>query len=87
LSGQCVFKALAVNKAQKNSGGGKQKEEALGNSRAPPYCFNVNRTSQDHLLLGGNADVDKSVEWTEYNAGRFQSKSFLKLWVLARQAS
>jgi hypothetical protein len=42
-----------------------------------PYCFNVNRTSQDHLLLGGNADVDKSVEWTEYNAGRFQGKSFL----------
>jgi len=26
--------------------------------------FNVNRTSLDHLLLGGNADVDKSVEWS-----------------------
>ena len=23
------------------------------------YCVNVNRTSLDHLLLGGNADVDK----------------------------
>jgi hypothetical protein len=26
------------------------------------YCFNVNRTSLDHLLLGEHADVDKSVE-------------------------
>jgi hypothetical protein len=26
------------------------------------YCVNVNRTSLDHLLLGRNADVDKSVE-------------------------
>jgi hypothetical protein len=33
------------------------------------YYFNVNRTSQDHLLLGGNADVDKNVEWSEYSAG------------------
>jgi hypothetical protein len=32
------------------------------------YCVNVNRTSLDHLLLGENADVDKNVEWTEYNA-------------------
>jgi len=33
------------------------------------YYFNVNRTSLDHLLLGGNADVDKNVEWSEYSAG------------------
>jgi hypothetical protein len=26
------------------------------------YCVNVNRTSLDHLLLGGNADVNKYVE-------------------------
>jgi hypothetical protein len=26
------------------------------------YCVNVNCTSLDHLLLGGNADVDKDVE-------------------------
>jgi hypothetical protein len=26
------------------------------------YCVNVNRTSLDHLLLGGNADVNKCVE-------------------------
>ena len=57
-----------------------QKEEALGKlTSASFYYFNVNRTSLDHLLLGGNADVDKSVEWSEYSAGsgRFQSKSFL----------
>src|SRR5258708_31571528 len=28
-------------------------------SQAPLYCFNVNRTSLDHLLLGGNADGDR----------------------------
>jgi hypothetical protein len=33
------------------------------------YCINVNRSSLDHLLLGVNADVDKNVEWSEYNAG------------------
>src|SRR6266849_11175425 len=33
------------------------------------YYFNVNRTSLDHLLLGGNADVDKSVECADYSAG------------------
>jgi hypothetical protein len=26
------------------------------------YCVNANSTSLDHLLLGKNADVDKSVE-------------------------
>jgi hypothetical protein len=26
------------------------------------YCVNVNRTSLDHLLLGVDADVDRSVE-------------------------
>ncbi len=44
--------------------------EALGNlTSASLYCFNVNRTSQDHLLLGESADVDKSVECPEYSAG------------------
>jgi hypothetical protein len=43
------------------------------------YCVNVNRTSQDHLLLGKNADVDKNAECPEYTArsGRGQSKRFL----------
>jgi hypothetical protein len=47
------------------------------------YYFNVNRTSLDHLLLGGNADVDKSVEWSEYSAGseKCQNKRFLNLWI------
>ncbi len=45
------------------------------------YCVNVNRTSQDHLLLGRNADVDKNVECPEYSAGSggFQNKRFLEL--------
>jgi hypothetical protein len=51
------------------------------------YSFNVNRTSQDHLLLGGNADVDKSVECSEYSAGKFQNKSFLSLLVWALETS
>jgi len=38
----------------------------VGGARQPHerllYYVNVNRTSLDHLLLGGNADVDKSVE-------------------------
>jgi hypothetical protein len=33
------------------------------------YCVNVNRTSPDHLLLGRNADVDKNVEWSDFNSG------------------
>ena len=50
--------------------GREKKKEAPGkNHKRLLYSFNVNRTSQDHLLLGGNADVDKSVEWTDYSAG------------------
>jgi hypothetical protein len=32
--------------------------EALGSLKRLLYCVNVNRTSLDHLLLGGGADVD-----------------------------
>src|SRR5258708_11461348 len=32
------------------------------------YCFNVNRTSLDHLLLGRCAHVDKRVEWGDDSA-------------------
>jgi hypothetical protein len=59
-----------------------KRREAPGNfTSASPYSFNVNRTSQDHLLLGENADVDKSVEWSEYTAGprRCQDKRSLAL--------
>jgi hypothetical protein len=40
------------------------------------YYFNVNRTSPDHLLLGGNADIDKSVEWFEYRIGEKSEQGF-----------
>ena len=52
------------------------------------YCVNVNRTSLDHLLLGRNADIDKSVEWSEYSAvsRRCQNKGFTNLWVWARES-
>jgi len=43
------------------------------------YYFNVNRTSLDHLLLGGNADVDKSVEWSEYSAGSEKCQNSVSL--------
>jgi hypothetical protein len=59
-----------------------KRREAPGNfTSASPYSFNVNRTSQDHLLLGENADVDKSVEWSEYTARpwRCQDKRSLAL--------
>ena len=39
-----------------------QKERRSATHQRLPYYFNVNRTSLDHLLLGRNADVDKSVE-------------------------
>jgi hypothetical protein len=51
------------------------------------YYVNVNRTSLDHLLLGENADVDKSVEWADYSAGlgRCQDGRFLSLGSSARE--
>ena len=42
--------------------GEEKKRGARGDHKRLVYSFNVNRTSLDHLLLGGNADVDKSVE-------------------------
>ena len=39
-----------------------QKERRSATHKRLPYYVNVNRTSLDHLLLGRNADVDKSVE-------------------------
>jgi hypothetical protein len=63
-----VYQALARDKplnklvkSQRIRTGG-QNERRSVTSQAPPYCVNVNRTSLDHLLLGGNADVDKNVE-------------------------
>src|ERR1700675_3919941 len=49
--------------------GEKKKRGARGDHKRLVYSFNVNRTSLDHLLLGGIADVDKSVEWAQYIAG------------------
>jgi hypothetical protein len=74
---------------KENSDRQEKRRETPGNfTSASLYCFNVNRTSQDHLLLGGNADVDKNVEWPEYTSGseRCQDRSFLKLWVWARES-
>jgi hypothetical protein len=56
-----------------------KRRETLGNlTSASLYCVNVNRTSLDHLLLGRNADVDKHVEWSDYNAriGKMSVESF-----------
>jgi len=37
-----------------------KRREALGvDHERLLYCVNVNRTSLDHLLLGGSADIDK----------------------------
>jgi hypothetical protein len=41
---------------------GREKERRSVTHKRLIYYFNVNRTSLDHLLLGENADVDKSVE-------------------------
>jgi hypothetical protein len=76
LSGKRVYQALARDKTLNRfvksrrirTGGTKGKRRSV-TSQAPPYCFNVNRTSQDHLLLGRSTDVDENVEWTEYSAG------------------
>jgi hypothetical protein len=65
-----VYQKLAECKTQNISDRRDKRREALGNlTSASHYCFNVNRTSLDHLLLGRNADVDKNVEWSEYSAG------------------
>ena len=60
------------------TGGGK-KRGARGDHKRLAYCFNVNRTSLDHLLLGKSADVDKSVEWAQYSAGLGRLKRSLCL--------
>ncbi|MGA7855581.1 MAG: VOC family protein [Candidatus Acidiferrales bacterium] len=49
-------------------GGGKKERGARRSHKRLLSYFNVNRTSLDHLLLGEDADVDKNVEWSEYNA-------------------
>ena len=37
-----------------------KRREALGKiTKRLLYCVNVSRTSLDHLLLGGNADIDE----------------------------
>jgi hypothetical protein len=68
ISGLCVYQARdswlnELVEIIENFGQVGQKERG---ARQPHkrllYCVNVNRTSLDHLLLGGNADVDKSVE-------------------------
>jgi hypothetical protein len=56
-----------IRQIKGNSNRQEKGREAPGNiTSASPYSFNVNRTSQDHLLLSENADVDKNVEWSEY---------------------
>ncbi len=69
-------------KAHKEFGqAGKKERGARQSHKRLLYCVNLNRTSLDHLLLGRNTDVDKNVEWSEYNAGwrRCQNKQFLNL--------
>jgi len=44
------------------AGKGKKERGAWKPHKRLLYCVNVNRTSLDHLLLGKNADVDRSVE-------------------------
>ena len=81
-----VHQALATRKRQNKfveSQGIRNCEAKERGARQPHerllYYVNVNRTSLDHLLLGRNADIDKSVEWSDYNAGigGCQSKRFL----------
>src|SRR5262249_28755186 len=38
---------------------GTKEERRSGSHKRLLYCFNVNRTSLDHLLLGKRADIDK----------------------------
>ena len=59
----------SVNHRAFGQGGQKERGARQPHKRLLHY-LNVNRTSLDHLLLGKNADVDKSVECSEYSAGR-----------------
>ncbi len=54
---------------------GQRREGARQPHKRLQYCINVNRTSPDHLLLGRNADIDKSVECSEYSAGLGKSQN------------
>jgi hypothetical protein len=56
-------------KSQGSGTGGAKERGARKPHKRLPYYVNVNRTSQDHLLLGRNADIDKCVECPDYNAG------------------
>jgi len=65
--GMVFFKHKTQNKSVKSqgirTGGTKERGARQPHKRLLYlYCFNVNRTSLDHLLLGRNADVDKNVE-------------------------
>jgi hypothetical protein len=68
-----------INESERLRTGGEKKRGARDEHKRLVYSFNVNRTSLDHLLLGGIADVDKSVEWAQYSAGsgRFEKTALL----------
>jgi len=69
-SGRVVVQIIPENLRSGTSGrGGTKKRGARQPHKRLQYCVNVNRTSPDHLLLGRNADIDKSVECSEYSAG------------------
>ena len=59
---------LALVTCGKSGAAGKRERGARRSHKRLLSYFNVNRTSLDHLLLGEDADVDKNVEWSEYNA-------------------
>jgi hypothetical protein len=63
----------------RNSDQREKRREALGKSRAPFYCVNVNRTSLDHLLLGENADVDKVSHAGSIRSKKRPNKRFVSL--------
>jgi ribosomal protein S10 len=46
----------------RKAAGNKKERGARRSHKRLLYCVNANSTSLDHLLLGKNADVDKSVE-------------------------
>src|SRR6267154_632706 len=85
-SGRVVVQIIPENLRSGTSGrGGTKKRGARQPHKRLQYCVNVNRTSPDHLLLGRNADIDKSVECSEYSAGLGKSQNKCSLtWCLTR---
>jgi hypothetical protein len=63
---------------------GQKKRRARQPHKRLLHYFNVNRTSPDHLPLGGGGDVDKSVEWPKYSAGsgEMAEQAFPRPWSL-----